>query len=98
GRLWGAGHRTPLYHLSSSLRAVVQVNHRAPCAFPAPAHSMLLEFNLRWNLRMMVKKRGLPAALGGHCNKYLGKLIQRATGTGSRVAPSPRSGQPPSTQ
>ncbi|CAN0320332.1 unnamed protein product [Ectocarpus sp. 4 AP-2014] len=47
---------------------------------------------------MMVKNRGLPAALGGHYNKYLGQLIQRATGTGSRVAPSPRSGRPPSTQ
>ncbi|CAN0384465.1 unnamed protein product [Ectocarpus sp. 13 AM-2016] len=37
---------------------------------------MMLEFNLRWNLRMMVKNRALPAAPGGHYNKYLGKLIQ----------------------
>ncbi|CAB1120337.1 unnamed protein product [Ectocarpus sp. CCAP 1310/34] len=59
---------------------------------------MLLEFNLGWNLRMMVKNRGLPAALGGHYNNYRGKLIQRAMGTGSRVAPSPQSGRPPSTQ
>ncbi|CAM9658290.1 unnamed protein product [Ectocarpus sp. 4 AP-2014] len=46
----------------------------------------------------MVKNRGLPAALGGHYNKYLGNLTQRATGSGIRVAPSPRSGRQPSTQ
>ncbi|CAM9864086.1 unnamed protein product, partial [Ectocarpus fasciculatus] len=45
------------------------------CASPAPAHSVLLEFNLRWNLRMMVKDRGLPAALTGHCNEYLVELV-----------------------
>ncbi|CAM9832497.1 unnamed protein product, partial [Ectocarpus sp. 13 AM-2016] len=36
------------------------------CASPALAHSVLLGISLRWNLRMMVKTGGLPAALGGH--------------------------------
>ncbi|CAN0492413.1 unnamed protein product, partial [Laminaria digitata] len=34
------------------------------CASPALAHSILLEFNYRWNVRMAVKNRGLPKELG----------------------------------
>ncbi|CAM9365309.1 unnamed protein product, partial [Hapterophycus canaliculatus] len=49
------------------------------CASPALAHSVLLEFNFRWNVKMMVKNRGLPESLGGHYNQYLVELIQRAT-------------------
>ncbi|CAB1103500.1 unnamed protein product [Ectocarpus sp. CCAP 1310/34] len=49
------------------------------CASPSLAQSVLLEFNYRWNLRMMIKNRGLPAALGGHYNQYLVESIQRDT-------------------
>ncbi|CAM9317510.1 unnamed protein product, partial [Ectocarpus sp. 8 AP-2014] len=49
------------------------------CASPALAQSVLLEFNFRWNLKMMVKNRGLPAELGEHYNQHLVEIIQRAT-------------------
>ncbi|CAM9517338.1 unnamed protein product [Ectocarpus fasciculatus] len=66
----------------------------ATCASSAAlAHSVLLEFNLRWNLRMMVKNRGLPAALGGHYNEYLMELIQRATADWEPSCPPAVSGR-----
>ncbi|CAN0051384.1 unnamed protein product [Ectocarpus sp. 12 AP-2014] len=49
------------------------------CASPALAQSVLLEFNFRWNVKMMVKNRGLPAELGKHYNQHLVEIIQRAT-------------------
>ncbi|CAM9437289.1 unnamed protein product, partial [Hapterophycus canaliculatus] len=48
-------------------------------ASPKLAHSVLLEFNLRWNVKMMVKNRGFPESLGGHYNQYLVEIIQRTT-------------------
>ncbi|CAM9790434.1 unnamed protein product [Ectocarpus sp. 13 AM-2016] len=51
---------------------------------------MLLEFNHWWNLRMMVENRGLPAAPGGRCNKYLGRLIQRDTADRESSCPVPQ--------
>lgn len=70
----------------NSSRSVEQGYHRylrtllaCYCASLALAHSVLLEFNFRWNVNMMVKNRGLPASLGGHYNQYLIELIQRAT-------------------
>ncbi|CAM9445954.1 unnamed protein product, partial [Ectocarpus sp. 4 AP-2014] len=68
------------------------------CASPALAPSVLLEVNLRWNLRMMVKNRGLPAALGGSTTTTLWSWPSRPRRTGSRVAPSTHSVRPPSTQ
>ncbi|CAN0574022.1 unnamed protein product [Ectocarpus sp. 12 AP-2014] len=38
---------------------------------------------------MMVKNRGLPAAPGGHYNKYLGKLIQQTTADWEPSCPIP---------
>ncbi|CAN0586532.1 unnamed protein product, partial [Laminaria digitata] len=49
------------------------------CACPALAHSILLEFNYRWNIRMAVKHRGLPKELGGFNDQFEIEIIQRDT-------------------
>ncbi|CBJ32164.1 expressed unknown protein [Ectocarpus siliculosus] len=38
---------------------------------------------------MLVKNRGLPAALGGHYNEYLVELVQRATADWEASCPVP---------
>ncbi|CAN0547088.1 unnamed protein product, partial [Laminaria digitata] len=49
------------------------------CASPALAHSILLEFNYRWNIRMAVKNRGLPKELGGFNDQFEIEIIHRDT-------------------
>ncbi|CAN0310195.1 unnamed protein product, partial [Laminaria digitata] len=49
------------------------------CASPALAHSILLEFNYRWNIRMAVKNRSLPKELGGFNDQFEIEIIQRDT-------------------
>ncbi|CAB1105835.1 unnamed protein product [Ectocarpus sp. CCAP 1310/34] len=49
------------------------------CASPALAHSVLLEFNFRWNVRMAVKNRGLPREVGEFFDQYEIEIIQRDT-------------------
>eukprot|EP00752_Nemacystus_decipiens_P018513 g16598.t1 len=49
------------------------------CASPALAHSVLLEFNFRWNVRMAVKNRGLSREVGEFFDQYEIEKIQRDT-------------------
>jgi hypothetical protein len=41
------------------------------CGSPRLVHSILLEFNYRWNVRMAIKNRGLPDEIGGFYQQYL---------------------------
>ncbi|CAB1102728.1 unnamed protein product [Ectocarpus sp. CCAP 1310/34] len=49
------------------------------CASPSLAHSVLLEFNYRWNVRMAVKNRGLPREVGEFFDQFEIEIIQRET-------------------
>ncbi|CAN0552487.1 unnamed protein product, partial [Laminaria digitata] len=49
------------------------------CASPPLAHSILLEFNFRWNVRMAVKNRGLRKEVGGFYDQFEIDIIQRDT-------------------
>ncbi|CAB1113973.1 unnamed protein product [Ectocarpus sp. CCAP 1310/34] len=49
------------------------------CASPALAHSILLEFNHRWNIKMAVKNRNLPKEIGGCFDQFDIEIIQRET-------------------
>ncbi|CAN0516674.1 unnamed protein product [Laminaria digitata] len=49
------------------------------CASPSLAHSILLEVNYRWNVRMAVKNRGLPKEVGGFYDQFEIEIIQRDT-------------------
>lgn len=40
------------------------------CASLEVAHSILQEFNFRWNVRMATKNRGLPEELGEFASHY----------------------------
>ncbi|CAM9322256.1 unnamed protein product [Ectocarpus sp. 13 AM-2016] len=60
------------------------------CASWALARSVLQKFNVRGNLRMIVKNRGSPVALRGHCIEYHVELIQRATDGLAPELPNPR--------
>ncbi|CAM9286448.1 unnamed protein product [Ectocarpus sp. 12 AP-2014] len=62
------------------------------CASWALTHSVFLEFNLPWHLRMMVKNRGSPVALGGHGIEYHGGLDSAGHGRAGTGAAQPSSG------
>ena len=49
------------------------------CASPSLAHSILLEFNYRWNVKMAVKNGGLPSEVGGFYDQFEIEIIQRDT-------------------
>ncbi|CAN0493611.1 unnamed protein product, partial [Laminaria digitata] len=49
------------------------------CASPWVAHSVLMEFNHRWNINMAVANRGMTADIGGFSHQYMIDLIQRIT-------------------
>ncbi|CAM9376638.1 unnamed protein product [Sphacelaria rigidula] len=51
------------------------------CASPSLAHSMLLEFNHRWNIKMAVKNRDLRKDIGGCFDQFDIEIIQRETST-----------------
>ncbi|CAN0338349.1 unnamed protein product [Laminaria digitata] len=57
------------------------------CASPALAHTILLEFNYRWNIKMAVKNRGLRPSLGGFYDEYDIEIIQRDTASGNLDKP-----------
>ncbi|CAN0556012.1 unnamed protein product, partial [Laminaria digitata] len=48
-------------------------------ASPSLAHSIQLEFNYRWNVRMAVKNRGLRKEVGGFYDQFEIEIIQRDT-------------------
>ncbi|CAM9601818.1 unnamed protein product [Ectocarpus sp. 4 AP-2014] len=62
------------------------------CASWALTYSMFLEFNFRWNLRMMVKNRGSPVALGWHCIEYRGGVDSEGHGRAGTGAAQSSSG------
>ncbi|CAM9149525.1 unnamed protein product [Sphacelaria rigidula] len=51
------------------------------CASPSLAHSMLLEFNHRWNIKMAVKNRDLRKDIGGCFDQFDIEIFQRETST-----------------
>jgi len=46
---------------------------------PRLVHSILLEFNYRWNVRMAIKNRGLPEEIGGFYHQYILDHIREVT-------------------
>jgi hypothetical protein len=53
---------------------------------PRFVHSILLEFNYRWNIRMAIKNRGLPDEIGGFYQQYKLDQIREMT---SKWSPTP---------
>ncbi|CAB1108661.1 unnamed protein product [Ectocarpus sp. CCAP 1310/34] len=49
------------------------------CASPWVCHSVLMEFNYRWNISRAVDNRGMVAEIGGFSHQYLIDQIQRVT-------------------
>ncbi|CAM9686891.1 unnamed protein product [Ectocarpus sp. 12 AP-2014] len=62
------------------------------CASWALTYSVFLEFNLRWNLRMMAKNHGSLLSLGGHCLEYHGGVDSAGQGRAGTGAAQPSSG------
>lgn len=46
------------------------------CVSPKLAHTLLLEYNYRWNLRQAIKNRGLDPSVGGFYDQPLLEAIQ----------------------
>ncbi|CAB1109200.1 unnamed protein product [Ectocarpus sp. CCAP 1310/34] len=49
------------------------------CASPEVCHTVLMEFNHRWNISRAVENRGMAAEIGGFSHQYMIDHIQRAT-------------------
>lgn len=49
------------------------------CASPEVCHTVLMEFNHRWNISRAVENRGMAAEIGGFNHQYMIDHIQRAT-------------------